>query len=159
MSHATAGHTPEGGALTEVILQAFRAHGMLLAAGGELAAQDDLTPARWQVLGALALSPVPLTVPQIARRMGLTRQSVHATVNRLETEGLIRFARNDDHRRSMLICLTERGRARYAVVDARQVTWSNELADGMSLADLQTTARTLRGLCQRLTPQEQEQLE
>jgi DNA-binding IclR family transcriptional regulator len=36
-----------------------------------------------QVLGAIALAQRPLTVPQIARRMGLTRQSVHTTVHRL----------------------------------------------------------------------------
>jgi DNA-binding MarR family transcriptional regulator len=148
-----------GAALTEVILQAFRAHGMLLAAGGALAAEDDLTPARWQVLGALALAPVPLTVPQIARRMGLTRQSVHATVNRLATEGLVQFTHNDDHRRSMLVRLTEDGRARYAAIDRRQVAWSNQLADGMPLAELQATARTLGELCRRLTPTEEEQPE
>ena len=35
------------------------------------------------MLSALALAKEPLTVPQVARRMGLTRQSVHTTVHRL----------------------------------------------------------------------------
>src|SRR5262249_55389630 len=75
--------TPEGELATEVILNTFRVNGLLLAAGDELTAAAGLTAARWQVLGALALAERPLTVPQIARRMGLTRQSVHATVGRL----------------------------------------------------------------------------
>src|ERR687892_441018 len=102
--------TPEGEAATHVILATFRANGLLLAAGDLLAADDGLTSARWQVLGAIALAERPLTVPQIARRMGLTRQSVHATVKRLARDGLLELGRNADHRRSQLVSLTELGR-------------------------------------------------
>src|ERR671918_759055 len=94
--------TPEGEAATEAILAIFRANGLLFAAGDVLAADEGLTSARWQVLGAVALAERPLTVPQIARRMGPTRQSVHASVNRLVRDGLAEFAPNADHRRSRL---------------------------------------------------------
>jgi DNA-binding MarR family transcriptional regulator len=55
----------------------------MLEAGDVLSAGEGLTSARWQVLGAIVLADRPPTVPQIARRMGLTRQGVHATVRRL----------------------------------------------------------------------------
>ena len=84
--------TPSGEAVTELILSTFRANGLLLGAGDLLSADEGLTSARWQVLGAVALQERPLTVPQIARRMGLTRQSVHATVQRLVREGLLELA-------------------------------------------------------------------
>ena len=84
--------TPEGGAATDVVLATFRASGLLLAAGNQLAAKEGLTAARWQVLGAVALAGRPLTVPQIARRMGLTRQAVQASVNRLLAEALVQPA-------------------------------------------------------------------
>src|SRR5918996_1794690 len=113
--------TPEGEAATHVILATFRANGLLLAAGDVLAAGDGLTAARWQVLGAIALAERPLTVPQIARRMGLTRQSVHATVKRLVGGGLVELLPNEDHRRSPLVRLTERARTKYAPIDRRQV--------------------------------------
>jgi DNA-binding MarR family transcriptional regulator len=71
--------SPEGWTAPQVILSIFRANGLVLGAGDLLTADDGLTSARWQVLGAVALAERPLTVPQIARRMGLTRQSVHAT--------------------------------------------------------------------------------
>src|SRR2546428_83660 len=67
--------TPKGKTATDVVLQTFRANGLFLAAGDLLAAEEGLTAARWQVLGAIALAGRPLTVPQIARRMGLTRQA------------------------------------------------------------------------------------
>jgi DNA-binding MarR family transcriptional regulator len=142
--------TPEGEAATEVILATFRANGLLLVAGDVLAADEGLTSARWQVLGAVALAERPLTVPQIARRMGLTRQSVHATVRRLVDDGLLELAPNTDHRRSQLVRLTDSGGAAYAAMHERQVAWVNRLADGIDRTDLETTAGMLAELCARL---------
>src|SRR5438128_1128523 len=126
--------TPEGGAATQVVLATFRANGLLLAAGSRLAAQEQLTAARWQVLGAVALAGRPLTVPQIARRMGLTRQAVQASVNRLLAEALVEADENLDHRRSPLIRLTELGSQKYTAVDRRQIRWINELATGLKIS-------------------------
>ncbi len=135
---------------TDVILATFRAHGLLLAAGGELAATEGLTAARWQTLGALALAGRPLTVPQIGRRMGLTRQSVHATVDRLLAEGLVERVANADHQRSSLVRLTPDGARRYTAMERRQTEWVTGLVAGLSTAELHTTARVLAELCRRL---------
>jgi DNA-binding MarR family transcriptional regulator len=142
--------TASGEAATEVILSTFRANGLLVAAGDLLSAEEGLTSARWQVLGAIALAERPLTVPQIARRMGLTRQSVHATVNRLLEDGLLELAANAEHRRSQLVRLTEAGSARYAAISERQTAWVNQLADGIDRSSLDTAAQVLRELCRRL---------
>lgn len=147
-SHPT--RTPAGEVATAVVLETFRANGLILAAGNVLAADEGLTSARWHVLGAIALAGRPLTVPQIARRVGLTRQSVQASVNRLLDDELVATHGNPDHRRSPLIGLTERGEATYAAVDRRQIRWSNELASGMDVGDLETAARVLRDLSGRL---------
>jgi DNA-binding MarR family transcriptional regulator len=142
--------TPAGAAATDVILSVFRANGLLVASGDQLSAGEDLTSARWQVLGAVALADRPLTVPQIARRMGLTRQSVHATVQRLIADGLVELVPNADHRRSLLVRMTPRGERRYAAIDKRQVSWVNALARGIDRSDLETTARVLEALCAQL---------
>jgi DNA-binding MarR family transcriptional regulator len=142
--------TPEGEAATTAILSIFRANGLLLAAGDVLAADEGLTSARWQVLGAVALAERPLTVPQVARRMGLTRQSVHATAKRLAADGLLEFVPNADHRRSQLVRLTELGETKYAALSERQTVWVNRLADGLAPSSLASTARTLEALCRRL---------
>src|SRR5687768_7317767 len=91
-----------------------------------LTAGEGLTSARWQVLGAIALADRPLTVPQIARQMGLTRQSVHATVKHLIKDGLVELEPNADHRRSQLVRMTERGSRRYEALDERQAEWVAE---------------------------------
>jgi DNA-binding MarR family transcriptional regulator len=142
--------TPSGEAVTQLILSTFRANGLLLGAGDLLSAEEGLTSARWQVLGAVVLEKRPLTVPQIARRMGLTRQSVHATVQRLVREGLLELGSNQDHRRSALVGLTQRGLASYRAVDARQAAWVNRLARGVKGSDVENAVRVLDHLSSRL---------
>lgn len=150
LQQAVAVRTMAGEAATRVILATFRVNGLLLAAGDLLAAQYGLTSARWQVLGAIALAQRPLTVPQIARRMGLTRQTVHTTVDRLLADGMVVLVPNSDHLRSQLVSLTDRGRAGYQAIDEKQAAWVNELSAGVRRSDLDMTARVLDQLCTRL---------
>src|SRR4051795_8784864 len=99
--------------LTDLIIETFRLNGRLLAAGDGLVADLGLTSARWQIMGAIALSPVPLPVASIARNMGLARQTVQKLVNEMESDGLLRFAPNPHHRRAQLVLFTDQGRAAY----------------------------------------------
>ena len=142
--------TQTGEAATELILSTFRANGLLLDAGDLLSAEEGLTSSRWQVLGAIVLAERPLTVPQIDRRMGLTRQSVHATVDRLVRDGLLELAPNADHRRSALVRLTRRGITTYEAIDARQVAWVNRLARGIARSEIDTAVRVLEEISRRL---------
>jgi DNA-binding MarR family transcriptional regulator len=142
--------TAEGDTATAVVLEIFRVNGLLLADGNRLATAEGLTAARWQVLGAVALAGRPLTVPQIARRMGLTRQAVQESVNRLLAGALVEARDNLDHRRSPLIGLTRLGSQKYTAVDQRQARWINELAAGLKITDLAVAARLLRELGDRL---------
>ncbi|HVX57495.1 MAG TPA: helix-turn-helix domain-containing protein, partial [Candidatus Saccharimonadales bacterium] len=88
--------------IDDLILTVFRLNGSLIEAGSRLVEDLGLTPAWWQVLGALALSPVSLTVPQIARNMGLARQSVQRVVALLLEKGFVRLDDNPHHRRAKL---------------------------------------------------------
>jgi DNA-binding MarR family transcriptional regulator len=142
--------TPAGELGTEVILSVFRLNGRLLDAGNRISGVAGLTSARWQVLGAVALADRPPTVPQIARRMGLTRQSLHATVKRLVDDGLVELTENDDHQRSQLVRLTRRGADAYRSLDRAQASWVNELTRGIRRADLLAANGVLEELTRRL---------
>jgi DNA-binding MarR family transcriptional regulator len=82
--------------------------------------------------------------------MGLSRQSVHAIVQRLVVDGLVQIVPNADHRRSPLVDLTEAGRSKYEAIDRRQAAWVDALARGLDHSDLATAARVLDELCRRL---------
>jgi DNA-binding MarR family transcriptional regulator len=137
-------------AVTELVLETFRLNGRLLAAGDALVAELGLTSARWQVLGAIALSPVPLPVAHIARNMGLTRQAVQRLANEMERDELVRFGPNPHHQRATLVLLTPRGRAAYDAAMKRQGPWARGLASGLSSKQVNAATATLRTIRERL---------
>jgi DNA-binding MarR family transcriptional regulator len=136
--------------VTELILEVFRLNGELLAAGDALVGDIGLTSARWQVLGAIALSPVPLPVARIARNMGLTRQSVQRLVDEMKADGLVKHAENQHHRRAKLVLLTGEGEVAFRTAMARQERWAGDLAGGLSPDSIAAASATLRALRQRL---------
>jgi len=137
-------------AVTDLVLETFRLNGRLLVAGDALVADVGLTSARWQVLGAIALSAMPLTVASIARNMGLTRQAVQRLVNEMERDGLVRFGTNPHHQRSKLVLLTPRGRAAYDAAMKRQGPWARGLVAGLSTKQIEAATATLRAIRMRL---------
>jgi DNA-binding MarR family transcriptional regulator len=119
--------TRRGELFTEIVLETFRLNRLLLDAGDELTAPVGLTSARWQVLGVVEHGPAP--VAEVARTMGLTRQSVQEIANALELEGFITFAANPQHRRAKLMVMTPKGDAAMEVVRRRHAAWANRLGD------------------------------
>jgi DNA-binding MarR family transcriptional regulator len=138
-------------AMTALILQIFRVNGSLLAAGEGMVADLGLTSARWQVLGAIAMSPVPLPVAHIARNMGLTRQAVQRLVNEMEGDGFVTFGTNPHHRRAKLVLFTPRGKAAYASAMKRQRPWAEKIAKSLSRKDIDSARSTLAALDRRLS--------
>ncbi|MBE9552436.1 MAG: MarR family transcriptional regulator [Proteobacteria bacterium] len=140
--------TPQGTALTGLILETFRVNGLLLAAGDRLTSDLRLSSARWQVMGAIDEAPLP--VAQIARNMGLTRQAVQRVANVLADEGLVEFTENPDHRRAKLVRLAAGGRAALKKISGRQIEWSNRLAEGLDAEEIKDALAVLSILRQRL---------
>ena len=137
-------------AITDLIVEIFRLNGRLLVAGDALVVDVGLTSARWQVLGAIALSPTPLPVAHISRNMGLTRQAVQRLANEMARDGLVRFMPNPHHQRAKLVLLTARGKAAYDAAMRRQEPWASRLADGLSAKELEAATSLLRTIRQRL---------
>ena len=136
--------TPTGQRLTELILETFRLNGALLSRGDSLVRDIGLTSARWQVLGAIALEGRPLSVAQIARRMGLSRQAVQRVADDLEAAGLTAYRENPDHKRAKLVALTRQGESAFARADARQAAWVNGIGRGLNAARVVDALRLLR---------------
>ncbi len=136
--------------MTELILEVFRLNGRLLVAGDRLVADLGLTSARWQVLGAIALSDRPQPVAWLARSMGLNRQGVQRIVNELENEGLVAFQPNPNHRRAHFVVLTGHGKSTFDKADRLQGPWVNSLAKGISVKDIAAATRVAAALRERL---------
>jgi DNA-binding MarR family transcriptional regulator len=141
---------PAAEALTGLVLSTFRANGLLVAWGDRFAAAEGLTSARWQMLGAIALAPAPLTAPEIASYMGVSRQGAQKQLDRLVEEGLVERSPNPQHARSPLHALSERGRAAYDRVDRRWNQRAAALAEACRPNDVHAGHRALSTLMAEL---------
>jgi len=137
-------HTPSGELFTKLILETFRFNGLLIASGDQLAKEIDLSSALWQVLGAVG--EAPLSMAQIARNMGLSRQSVRRSANKLRDKGLINFENNPDHKRAKLVVMTKKGLQILEKMKKKQVDWSNHLSEEFSSKDLEETVKMIKSL-------------
>lgn len=135
--------TREGELLTGLILETFQLNGSLLDAGNQITKPHGLTSARWQVMGAIDLEGRPLTVSQVARRMGLTRQAVQRIVNDLIAIGMVEVNANVDHKRASLVSVTRLGADAMVEIDKAQTAWVNKLADGLSERQIGQALRVL----------------
>lgn len=136
--------------MTELILQTFRLHGALIAAGDRLTSAVALTAARWQVLSSVVRAVQAGPVAHVARDMGLTRQAVQRITDHLVADGLLAFEPNPHHKRAPRVVVTPLGREAFERIAARQVPWVNELARGVSREEIATAMAVLRGLEARL---------
>lgn len=132
--------------ITALVLEVFKLNGRLLETGDALVREFGLTSARWQVMGAVSRSPMPLPVAHIARNMGLTRQSVQRVADDLRDAGFTRYEPNPHHRRAMLVALTEKGAAAYQQASERQAVWAQGVGAALAPDALATTTALLRDL-------------
>lgn len=96
-----------------------------------MAAGIDLSVVESAVLGQL-LHDGPQTPSVIAARSGLTPAAATSMIDRLESAGHVRRAPHPRDRRSLLVELTDRGRA---AVDAQFRIFSDDLLDALQRAD------------------------
>ena len=145
--------TPSGKILTELILEAFRLNGALLNAGNRITKPLGLTSARWQVMGAIELAGQPLTVAQVARRMGLARQGVQRIINDLERLEMLELKSNIDHKRSPLVSISAKGKRVMAEVNKAQIAWVNKLAEGLGIRKVEQALKLIQSVSDRLEQQ------
>ncbi|MDO5698048.1 MAG: MarR family transcriptional regulator [Dermatophilus congolensis] len=132
--------TPEGDALTELVLPVFELNGEFLAAAEMISKPHGLTPAWWQVLGAVLREP--LSVAEIARRvgLGLARQSVQRVADLLVEKGWAQWHENPRHARAKLLTITEKGHAAVRAMAADQHAWADAVGAELGPEDLATLA-------------------
>ncbi|MDP8929235.1 MAG: MarR family winged helix-turn-helix transcriptional regulator [Actinomycetota bacterium] len=119
----------------------FRLNGQLLAIAEELAQPAGLTAAWWQVLATVLREP--LSVADIAREVGNTRQSVQRIADLLVEHDLAGYRPNPAHRRAKLLVPTEQGRAAVRRIRPAHAALADRLVEQMGLENLQRTLDAL----------------
>lgn len=133
--------TTAGDAFTTLVVQILRLNAHLVAAGDELARPAGQTSARWQVMGIIEHGAA--TVAQVARTLGLARQSVQRIADLLAEDGIAEYVPNPADRRADLLQLTDPGRAALQAIQAAQRTWANALGAEIGEDELRRASEVL----------------
>jgi DNA-binding MarR family transcriptional regulator len=137
---------PTPAPVTDVIFETFRLHGRLIAFGDEMVREYGLTSARWQILGSIALASGDMTVPHIARNLGLSRQAVQRVTNDLAQDGFVAYEDNPHHKRAKRVSLTRKGRHIYDTADCKYTAWMDSVAGEFRPDAMRATLETMRRL-------------
>lgn len=119
----------------------FQLNGQFLAIGETLARPAGLTAAWWQVLAAVL--DEPRSVADIARTVGVTRQSVQRIADVLVQRELASYRPNPAHRRAKLLCPTDAGRAAVRRIAPAHAEVARELADKIGHDELEQLLEAL----------------
>ncbi len=138
--------TPNEQLIIDLVLTVFRVNGTLLTCGDKISDNFQLTSARWQLLGAIALAEHPLTAPQIGGSMGISRQGVQKQLKYLLKEEFLTIIANPQKERSPLYTLTAKGQKAYDELMALNQQWIQALLPHFSVEALYCTVQTLKQL-------------
>ncbi|MBA2264800.1 MAG: winged helix-turn-helix transcriptional regulator [Chloroflexi bacterium] len=140
--------THEQELLSALAKTTFRLNGQFLAVGEELAQPAGLTAALWQVLGAVLGSP--RSVADVAREIGVTRQSVQRVADVLVDRGLAEYQPNPAHRRAKLLTPTAEGRQAIRRIGPAHAAFAQRLAEEFGTGALEVSLATVAHLSQAL---------
>ena len=127
-----------------IVADIYELAGGFRRVGEGIARTIGQTQARWQVLSAA--SDMPKTVPQIARRLGVSRQNVQHIAEALVGASLARFVDNPDHRRSPHLVLTGEGQTTLATLTRVARRHHQALARSLEGLDLIALRQDIRAV-------------
>ena len=127
--------------LSNFSLQIFHMNGLLMRSGDIITRSIDQSSARWQVLGRIGHGTQ--TVANIARDMGLARQSVQRIADALTKEGLTVYQDLPTDRRTKIIAITSKGADVLSAIYTQYAEWNQHLMTKLNPEQLETIADAL----------------
>ena len=122
-------------------LAIFWVNGLLMNTGEKITSPVGQSSARWQVLGRAGFTPQ--TVAQMAREMGLARQSVQRVVNALKDDGLVTLEEIPNDKRTSLVTLTRAGQKVLATIYERNSVWTKRIMRRISVEEFEKAIEQL----------------
>jgi DNA-binding MarR family transcriptional regulator len=142
--------TPASNAFTDLIRAILRTNATVQKSGTRLMRGTGITNARWQTLSELFALDRRVTVSELARYMGLTRQAVQRLADDMVRDGLVEFVKNPGDARAMHLLLTEAGKAKYDNALEREWQWTNAIAQDFDAEQLDRAVALLEAIMQKM---------
>ena len=134
------------GTLYDVIRHVRPLHQYLARAVADELQETNLTVAMRAVLEQILVAGEPLSVPRLAQRLWLPRQAVQRVVDAARDLGYVETRPNPEHRRSVLIAVTDAGRQAFDTVHGRELAVLDVVARGVTAEDAAACLRVVAHL-------------
>lgn len=131
---------------TKIVLEIFKVSGMLNSEGDMMAEEFGLSSARWKIMGAIAQADHLLTVSEIARTVGQSRQATQRLVDALKNGSLIELEENPNHKRAKFVILTKEGELVFWKLWHKQLPWAASGANALTKVELYSTLSAMKKL-------------
>lgn len=142
--------TPASNALTDLVRAVIRMNASVQKHGTRLMQGTGVTNARWQTLSELSALEKRVTVSELARHMGLSRQAVQRLADDMADDGLVEFVDNPGDARAMHLCLTKAGEETYRETLEREWRWANAVAEDFDAEEIARAAALLETITQKI---------
>ncbi len=142
--------TKSGNLFTQLTLCVFKLSGLLSNEGDKMTKEFGITSSRWKILGAITMSQTPLTVPQIGREMGQSRQAVQRLVDVMINDGLLTLVDNPNHKRAKYVEVTPKSEVIYQKLYQKQIPWADQCAAEFTVEELETALAVIQKVTQSL---------
>lgn len=126
----------------------FTVNGLLLDAGNSVAKPLNLSVAKWHVLGRANYKS--RTVADIARYIGVSRQSVQRIANELKKDNLIKFSPHEIDGRTQIVVLTDKGRTALKQLYENDKQWSEGFMSNINRAELEQITNQLSKISEKI---------
>ncbi len=139
----------------ELFIRAERARKQLLS---PVLSSNGLTPGQGQagILNTL-LKEDRLNQKELSSRCHMDTTTMSRNIDNLEKMGLLKREMNPESRRSVIICLTEKGREKASVIHEMFIQFESILRKDISEEEMEIFRRILTKICENLeenVPQE-----
>ncbi|HSC16885.1 MAG TPA: MarR family transcriptional regulator, partial [Gammaproteobacteria bacterium] len=104
----------------------------------------------WRVLATVASSQYCLAIADLARALGIRKQTAQQLVHAAARARVIELVPNPQDKRLLQALVTARGRAELAAARTREAGWLATLLNGLGDHELRATMRVVRVVRQRL---------
>ncbi len=144
---------PKEGIFHLLITDIFYLAGVFQKRGEKISKKVGLTQPQWALL--IAAASERRTVPQIARRLDVARQTVQRNADQLVKRGLAGYSKNPDHQRSPFFLPTVDGEATLKRLEQIAQRGQIEFMASHHVAndDLQVAQRVLHEMREYLDPE------
>tara|TARA_Y100000590_G_scaffold136287_1_gene156030 strand:- start:459 stop:953 length:495 start_codon:yes stop_codon:yes gene_type:complete len=125
----------------------IRINGAFLEVAEKICSNDNLiTVPIWRIIAVIRIRP--MTVSEVAKYLGIKRQSVQSTVNQMKRRGLINLRKNPNHKTSPLVILTKKGSVKVDDILKYQKKLTDVFIEGIDITmkDVVSSREFLRAL-------------